>query len=73
MEHSAFMYCFKLVTKNEMKKILNLKMSPDRIVFAHSSKQMSHLKCAKENDIKMLTAVCESELHKTKKHFPEAK
>ena len=56
-----------------MKKILNLKMSPDRIVFAHSCKQMSHLKCAKENDIKMLTADCESELHKTKKHFPEAK
>ena len=56
-----------------MKKILNLKVSPDRIVFAHPCKQLSHLKYAKENDIKMLTADCESELHKIKKHFPEAK
>ena len=56
-----------------MKLVLQLGVSPDRIIYANPNKQISHLKYAATKGVSMMTFDGEEELHKIKQHFPEAK
>jgi ornithine decarboxylase len=47
-------------------------VGPEKIVFAQTVKPVSHILCAKENNVKMMTFDNEEELYKVKKNFPEA-
>ncbi|XP_065061738.1 ornithine decarboxylase-like isoform X7 [Rhopilema esculentum] len=63
---------FDCASKSEMEAVLNLGVSPDRIIFAHTVKMASHLRYAAENKVAMMTFDCEDELHKIKKIYPDA-
>ena len=56
-----------------MKLVLELGVSPDRIIYANPNKQISHLKYAATKGVSMMTFDGEEELHKIKQYFPEAK
>jgi ornithine decarboxylase len=56
----------------EMKSVLNLGVHPDKIIYAHTVKEMSHLKFAAEKNILKITFDSERELHKIKKFHPNA-
>ena len=53
--------------------ILDLGVSPDRIIYANPCKQASHLKYAARKGVDIMTVDDELELHKVKKYFPAAK
>ncbi len=53
--------------------ILDLNVSPDRIIYANPCKQVSHLAYAEKNEVKLITLDCEAELRKIKTHFPTAR
>ncbi len=56
-----------------MKTVLELGVSPSRIIYANPCKQISHLKYAAKKGIELMTFDDELELHKVKKYFPSAK
>ena len=60
-------------TQNEIKAILDLGVSPDRIIYANPCKQTSHLKYAAKKDVRLMTFDNELELYKVKAHFPTAR
>lgn len=64
---------FDCASKNEIKAILDLGVSPDRIIYANPCKQASHLRFAAKKGVRLMTFDNELELHKTKKHFPSAR
>lgn len=64
---------FDCASKNEFLKVLSLKVSPERIIYAHTVKYPSHLRTAAEKEIKKMTFDCEAELMKIKIHHPAAK
>lgn len=64
---------FDCASKNEMKQILDLGVSSDRIIYANPCKQASMIKYAYKNDVDLMTFDNESELHKIKEHHPNAK
>lgn len=47
-------------------------VGPEKIVFAQTVKPVSHLKCARDNNVRLMTFDNEEELYKVKKHFPDA-
>lgn len=47
-------------------------VGPEKIVFAQTVKPVSHITCAKDNHVRLMTFDNEEELLKVKKHFPEA-
>ena len=52
--------------------MLNLGVSPNRIIFANPCKQASHVKYAAANNVAMMTFDNEQELHKVKTFYPDA-
>ncbi|CAH1976604.1 unnamed protein product [Acanthoscelides obtectus] len=64
---------FDCASKEEIKKILSLGVPPNKIIYAHPTKKLSHLKYAAEVGIEMMTFDNEMELHKVKHMFPTAK
>lgn len=64
---------FDCASKAEIQKILDLKVSTDRIVYANPCKQASHIKFAAKMNVPLMTFDNETELHKIKTLFPNAK
>ncbi|XP_070500862.1 antizyme inhibitor 2-like [Chironomus tepperi] len=64
---------FDCASKKEFTQILNLGVDPERIIYAHTAKQLSHLKAAADEGIQKMTFDCEEELQKIKKFHPYAK
>ncbi|XP_053684022.1 ornithine decarboxylase-like [Sabethes cyaneus] len=64
---------FDCASKGEIAKILNLGVSPDRIIFANPMKPASHLRYADANNVKCMTFDSDVELHKIRKICPDAK
>ena len=63
---------FDCASKVEIQTMLNLGVSPDRIIFANPCKQASHIKYAASNNVSMMTFDNEQELHKIKAIYPHA-
>lgn len=63
---------FDCASKKELLQILNLNVDPKRIIYAHTVKQMSHLKLAAKNGINKVTFDSIAELHKIQKLHPNA-
>ena len=63
---------FDCASKVEIQTILNLGVSPNRIIFANPCKQASHVKYAAANNVAMMTFDNEQELHKIKALYPDA-
>lgn len=63
---------FDCASKKEIKKVLALGVSPEKIIYAHPTKQISHLVYAAENHVQKVTFDCEQELVKIKKYHPTA-
>ena len=53
--------------------ILQLGVPPDKIIYAHPCKQISHLKYAASNGVSMMTFDNEAEIYKIKEHFQSAR
>lgn len=64
---------FDCASKSEIQKILDMKVCPDRIVYANPCKQNSHIKFAAKHSVSLMTFDNEFELHKVKASFPGAK
>lgn len=64
---------FDCASMNEFTKILNLNVDPQKIIYANTVKQVSHLKLAANKKIKKMTFDCEAELIKIKEYHPTAK
>ena len=64
---------FDCASKNEIQKILDLGVSPDRIIFANPCKQASYIKYANKMGVDLMTFDNENELYKIKEHHPNAK
>ena len=52
--------------------VLDQGATPDSIIFAHPSKQESHLRFAREKGVSLMTFDTEEELVKVKRVYPEA-
>ena len=61
------------VFQNELQKVLELGVNPDRIVYANPCKQNSHIRYAAKTNVQLMTFDNETELHKVKATFPHAK
>lgn len=64
---------FDCASKGEINKILQLGVDPSRIIYANPAKPASHIRHAANTGVELMTFDNESELHKTKKYFPNAK
>nr|CAH7767246.1 unnamed protein product [Callosobruchus chinensis] len=64
---------FDCASKEEIKKMLSLGVPPSKIIYAHPTKKLSHLKYAAEVGVEMMTFDNELELLKIKEMFPTAK
>ncbi|XP_017128832.1 ornithine decarboxylase 2-like [Drosophila elegans] len=63
---------FDCASKNELKLVLGLGVSPERIIFAHPCRPVSHLKYAKEQMVVNGTVDNEYEVYKLHKHYPNS-
>ena len=63
---------FDCASKGEIQTILNLGVSPDRIIFANPCKQASFIRYAAAHNVSMMTFDNEQELHKIKSTYPDA-
>ncbi|XP_064382190.1 antizyme inhibitor 2-like isoform X2 [Halichondria panicea] len=64
---------FDCASKPEIKAVLDMGVSPDRIIYAHPSKQVSHIKYAVTEYVDKIVFDGEEEMYKIQKHFPSAK
>jgi len=64
---------FDCASKNEIQKVLDLGVSPHRIIFANPCKQASNIKYAYKMGVDYMTFDNEYELYKIKEHHPNAK
>lgn len=64
---------FDCASKQEIQQVMELGISPDRIIFANPTKYPSHVKFAKSVGVEKMTVDGKFELYKIKKLFPEAK
>lgn len=64
---------FDCASQNEIQKILDLGVDPDRIIFANPCKQASYISYAKQMTVDYMTFDNDFELIKIKKHHQEAK
>ena len=72
--NQSMFHCHNLsCPQNEIDTVLNLGVTPDRIIYANPCKLISHLKFAADKGVEMMTFDSESELHKIKEHFPRAR
>lgn len=63
---------FDCASKKELKQILELDVLPERIIYAHTVKQVSHLKFAAEKNVLKVTFDSPEELEKIKVFHPNA-
>mmetsp|Transcript_17602 Transcript_17602/g.25319 ORF Transcript_17602/g.25319 Transcript_17602/m.25319 type:complete len:457 (-) Transcript_17602:160-1530(-) len=63
---------FDCASLSEMRSIIKLGISSDRIIFANPCKKIHHIRWAREHGIKMMTFDNEPELDKIKTFYPEA-
>ena len=56
-----------------MKTVLELGVTPDRIIYAQPFKQVSHLKYAARNGVDLMTFDNDCELRNIHEHFPTAR
>jgi len=63
---------FDCASKGEIETVLQLGVSPDRIIYANPCKPISHILYAREKGVRMMTFDNAAELIKVKTHFPEA-
>lgn len=64
---------FDCASKNEIQRVLDLGVSPDRIIFANPCKQASFIKYAYKMGVNYMTFDNEHELYKIKENHPNAK
>jgi len=64
---------FDCASKNEIQKVLDLGVSPHRIIFANPCKQASFIKYAYKMGVDYMTFDNEHELYKIKENHPQAK
>lgn len=64
---------FDCASKGEIAKVLALGVCSDRIIFANPMKPSSHLRYARDNNVKTMTVDSDIELHKIRKFCPDAK
>ncbi|XP_066589736.1 ornithine decarboxylase 2-like [Prorops nasuta] len=64
--------CFDCASEQEIRQVMKLGVSPDRIIFANPAKYLSHIRFARKVGVRKMTADSEVELLKIKKFFPEA-
>ncbi|XP_046837294.1 ornithine decarboxylase 1-like [Vespa crabro] len=64
---------FDCASMQEIQQVMQLNISPDRIIFANPTKSPSHIKYAKSVGVEKMTVDSKCELYKIKKFFPEAK
>ncbi|XP_072289076.1 ornithine decarboxylase-like [Eucyclogobius newberryi] len=64
---------FDCASKREMELVLSLGVSPDRIIYAHTTKPASHLRHARASGVDTMTFDCEDELDKIATFHPKAK
>ncbi len=62
---------FDCASKNEIERMLKL-VSPERIIFANTIKQASHIQYARDMKVRKITFDTPEELKKIKRVFPEA-
>ena len=58
--------------QNEIQMALDAGVSPDHIVFNNPFKEISHLKFAAREGVKLMSVNCEMELQKVKQYHPSA-
>lgn len=63
---------FDCASKKELEQMLNLGVNPEKIIYAHTVKQVSHLKFAAANNVKKVTFDSPAELLKIKNFHPNA-
>jgi len=64
---------FDCASKGEIAKVLDMGVEPERIIFANPAKPSSHIKYAATVGVQTMTFDSETELHKVKKLYPDAK
>jgi len=64
---------FDCASKNEIQTVLDLGVSPHRIIFANPCKQASFIKYANKVGVNYMTFDNEHELYKIREHHPNAK
>lgn len=64
---------FDCASKGEIQRILDMKVSPNRIIYANPCKQKSYIKYAAKHGVSMMTFDNEIELYKIKATFPNSK
>ncbi|KAL8949754.1 MAG: hypothetical protein Q9222_004170 [Ikaeria aurantiellina] len=62
---------FDCSSRNEMQMVLDLDVTPDRIIYAQPNKHHSHLRFARRHGIRKMTFDGVDELHKIKEIYPE--
>lgn len=63
---------FDCASKIEIQKVLSLGVPPEKIIFAHTTKQISHIAYARKFGVKKMTFDSLEELLKIERIFPEA-
>ena len=63
---------FDCASKGELEQMLGLGVSPDRIIYANTIKDIKSLRYARQMDVKRMTFDNELELYKIKEHHPDA-
>ena len=63
---------FDVASAAEMKRVLDLGVSPDRIIFANTIKSKEDIIFARRRKVKLMTFDNEPELYKLAKHYPKA-
>lgn len=64
---------FDCASKAEINKVLSLGVEPERIIFANPAKPISHIRHAAAVGVSTMTFDNETELHKVKQLYPDAK
>ncbi|XP_034476876.1 ornithine decarboxylase 1-like [Drosophila innubila] len=63
---------FDCASKNELKLVLDCKVSPERIIFANPCRPVSHLDYARQHQVVKGTVDNEFEIYKLHKHYPNS-
>ena len=58
--------------QNEIETVLEFGVRPDHIIYANPCKQVSHIRYAVSQGVKMMSFDSECELSKMKEHCPSA-
>ena len=63
---------FDVASADEIEMVTKYGADPSKLIYANTVKEVSHLKIAKECGIKWMTFDSIEEMHKIKKHCPDA-